>query len=962
MHLLRESVIYSTWEEFWENAWASPYFKAKYDDTSEKTDWSLSERQLFTQSNGRMLLGQDTMGRLHFACTPHNKIYAVPSGGEDVGGQFKGHIGQYYQNDTALFLGKMRYELEMDNGLLVSAVNESSVTEYRDYFLPVTFTKYPELSLRVFSFAPVMEENSVPLSSIHPLPGPAAAMFCMEVKNTAGCTMRGKVRLQFDQRFVNQFEHYGRRFEDYTQNPWHVEWDQKLLVLWHPEACAAVQLLDAVCEGEASNPRIYVPFEIKAGESRVFTTILAVTPGRQDIHRNLGIIYQHNALEWVNVTSGFWQSRLGQMDSGIRENPDMGKKYSDMHIRFIMDNFNCLSFGEEGELLTNWQGAPSHSLSRLWGIDIEPDVVSVMYAVPEVGPRAVEYLLKHNRPRFSLYSDHSIFFYAAALLIAGKYLELTGDVDYFCRNRYVMQGLEEIYQGMLKHKHRDKALFSSHYASDLIVFKKYDYGANVQCYYALKSWCAIRRAAGKPDQDGEEILKQMPADMAACMEAQGPFGRQITGGANLDEDTEKFYIPDELYYYGGEDTATVLAPLYGLYGFDYEPYVNLHRFARSLFITNYDPEFQTLRELHFGMNPSATGCTLRLGGSFTRKEMLKTLRILYDRLDETGSLFWWPRAYNKKRCLTRCSQGQGAWVQQSVEQWYGLRMDGVNHVLRIQPQGLLSFYNLRNVRLGVFCFDIRYEEKEEGTYFAVTNHNGAAFKIETAVRSFGAASEGKLKEDSFLLREGETAEKYYQTEKCRVTEAEIERVECENLSDQGVIFSPYGIVMPKLSGGTSGIFLLRFVITHAEDYQWEKVQVELTVPEKWNVAEKQFYIWNYQPVFSGENRAVCEVGEVPSCIHAVGGFYVSLPDELAGDEKSVMLSEHPFPQNTGKLQKTVCLYVKGEYEEYLEPVTAILRVNGIERGHYILPVQILPSEEYERKFQEMYHGSFGAGR
>ena len=123
MHL-RGNVIYNTWENFWKKAYKSSYFRAQYDETSERTDWSLSERQLFTQSNGRTLLGQDTMGRLHFLCTPHDKIYAVPSGGTDLGGQFKGYIGQYYQNDTALLLGKMKYDLELDNGLMISGANK----------------------------------------------------------------------------------------------------------------------------------------------------------------------------------------------------------------------------------------------------------------------------------------------------------------------------------------------------------------------------------------------------------------------------------------------------------------------------------------------------------------------------------------------------------------------------------------------------------------------------------------------------------------------------------------------------------------------------------------------------------------------------------------------------------------------------------------------------------------------
>lgn len=958
MHLRRKA-SYQNWDEFWRNAYHSSWFQANYDTTSELTDWSLSERQLFVQSNGRVLLGQDTMGRLHFACTPHDKIYAVPSGGTDMGGQFKGHIGQYYQNDTALFLGKMRYDLEMDSGMLLSAANEFSVTEYTDYFLPTTRTEYPQMQARVFSFAPVMEEESRPQSSIHPLPGPAAVMFCMEVKNTSGATLRGKVRLFFEQKFVNQFEHYGKRFEDYTQNPYRAEWDQKLLILWHPEACAAVQFLGAVQEGEATNPRIYIPFELKEGESRLFTTVIALTPHREEIYRNLGIIYQHTALEWVNITADFWKKRLGKMESGIREAEEMGKKYSDMHIRFILDNFNCLSFNEQGDLLTNWQGAPSHSLSRLWGIDIEPDVVSVMYAVPEVGPRAIEYLVKRNAPRFSLYSDHSIFFYIAPLLIAGKYLELTGDAAYFKKHPDVTAGLEEVYQGMLAHKHKEYALFTSHYASDLIVFKKYDYGANVQCYYALKSWSMILEVLGRDATEALQLLKQMPGDMAAHMEADGPFGKQITGGNNLEENQDRFYIPDDIYYYGGEDTATVLAPLYGLYEFDYEPYVNLHRFARSMYITSYDPEFQTMRELHFGMNPSATGCTLRLGGSYTRKEMLKTLEILYDRLDETGSLFWWPRAYNKKRCLTRCSQGQGAWVQQSMEQWYGLRMDALHHTLTIKPQGLLSSYHLEGIRLGNYIFDVEYEEKDGETRFLVKNKNQCDLKVQFAVRQFGAGAQGNrdtMITDRADIAEGETIERVYQTAPLEAEEAEIERQECTDLAEQGVLFAPYGIVMPKLSFNDCQIFLLRFVISHLEE-TWKKVKVELQLPDGWKAAEKKYYMWDYQPVFREDSRkAICEVGELEANTHGVAGFYVNLPDKLIGGEKSVMLSEHPFPQNAGEKMKAVTLYVEGEKSENLEPITAILMADDEEKERYQLPVQVLSKEEYGQKFDEMYHG------
>lgn len=61
-----------------------------------------------------------------------------------------------------------------------------------------------------------------------------------------------------------------------------------------------------------------------------------------------------------------------------------------------------------------------------------------------------------------------------------------------------------------------------------------------------------------------------------------------------------------------------------------------------MFIAAYDPEFQILRELPYGMHPSATGYTVRLGGSFTQDDMRQNLDLLYSRLDESGSLFWWP--------------------------------------------------------------------------------------------------------------------------------------------------------------------------------------------------------------------------------------------------------------------------------------------------------------------------------
>ena len=42
------------------------------------------------------------------------------------------------------------------------------------------------------------------------------------------------------------------------------------------------------------------------------------------------------------------------------------------------------------------------------------------------------------------------------------------------------------------------------------------------------------------------------------MVVDGPFGPQISGGTNLGEDPGDFYLPEDVLYYDGEDSGTLL--------------------------------------------------------------------------------------------------------------------------------------------------------------------------------------------------------------------------------------------------------------------------------------------------------------------------------------------------------------------------------------------------------------------
>ena len=50
--------------------------------------------------------------------------------------------------------------MELDNGLLLHMANQKSQTRYIDYYLPATFTEYPGIETKVFSFAPVLEKEA----------------------------------------------------------------------------------------------------------------------------------------------------------------------------------------------------------------------------------------------------------------------------------------------------------------------------------------------------------------------------------------------------------------------------------------------------------------------------------------------------------------------------------------------------------------------------------------------------------------------------------------------------------------------------------------------------------------------------------------------------------------------------------------------------------------------------------
>src|SRR5262249_55921663 len=192
--------------------------------------------------------------------------------------------------------------------------------------------------------------------------------------------------------------------------------------------------------------------------------------------------------------------------------------------------------------------------------------------------------------------DHSTNILVAPIIIARQWLQVTGDVDYLKRHPDVIDKLEDIMHDLLALEAPVDALFASRYSSDGPVGRRYDYGTNVKVWYTFDSMVYLLSQLGRGDEARtyQEKAQAVQDAIMRHMVADGPFGPQISGGTNLGEEPGTFYLPDRVCFYDGEDTSSMLAPIYGISDFTDQLWVNYHCFARSLWCPSYDPEFDVL--------------------------------------------------------------------------------------------------------------------------------------------------------------------------------------------------------------------------------------------------------------------------------------------------------------------------------------------------------------------------------
>jgi len=848
-----------------------------------------SAEALFTQSNARVLLGQAANGTFRLIALP-TQVYPAPTGTGELGLG----AGMFHHFDVAMYAGDLSYQVVPDGAdapLDLAADDRDNETCYAEHFLPLTCTRVGDLDAAIVSLAPVAPDaRSAPFAPA-PLPGPAGAIYALRLLNRGVAPVKGKVVLQAGDLLMG---HYGDATPDvrYLKRP-SLDLHQHTLILTRPFGSVGVHLHDGRWTRLEPPFQAEHTFNLAPGEEAVFETHVAMGRTYDDVMPVIYDLHVRPALDWLNLTADFWRSRLGRLNVEAWQATEDAQVTRDVYIRCLLDNFNCLQADAEGNLVAHWQGAPSHGYGTVWGIDVEPTAVSIVHVCPELARQTMRFFMTRSRaPKGA--ADHSVPILVAPVIIARQWLQVTGDTDFLERHPQVVADLQGIMDDLLTLQSPDEVLFPSRYSSDGPVGRRYDYGTNAKVSYAFDSMAYILRQVRRPEEAERysQIAQAIRSAVERTMVVEGPFGPQVSGGTNLGEDPGTFYLPEGVPYYDGEDTSSMLAPLYRMCDFTHEPWVNYHRFARSLWCANYDPEFDTLL-----WNPAEPGVFdgtaffSRLGGSLTRREMLESLATLRrSGLDDvTGSVFWWPHGRNHKRALTRCSQGQGAWAWQYLQQWLGLQVDATTRTLTLAPRGLLSALDWEGFRAGPHRFDVQWAEEETGAVARVRNDNDCAWSVQVGFRRAGAGAEGSLAWQACTLGPGEETTFAHQALALPAQEAGLDRttlvrLEAAAFADaDGVLFKRCG---PALLWGNWDAgrawdlkampLSLRFVILNGMASDWAGVTVELAVPEGWQTQGRQPLHWTPpDDMTSGVVRL--ELGALPALSRTVAAFWVRGP-------------------------------------------------------------------------------------
>lgn len=461
---------------------------------------------------------------------------------------------------------------------------------------------------------------------------------------------------------------------------------------------------------------------------------------------------------WLNETWAYFRGITGRLK--MNDDPFAAEFYE----RAILQCFGSLAMDSQGGIAgANWGTSPTTQFT--WNKDMYYALLPFHTAEPELFKQGMLWFLEHGvRPPGNRYKGgitHSLSNSLSSVVMAGLYYLTTGDKQLFLDqpdlHEQVCSLLEET---LLTRKEEDLWLFPSVWLSDAYSLGDYHTGSNVMAWAAFFHYARVLEDVfGDTDEAARyrTIAGRIKADLERLATTAGPFGLQYSEGIShlsdrLKDNAEKYtgtyadfgmqFIWNltengqiNLLHHDGEESDTILMPLYGYTPYDNETYRHYMQFSLSPHNPTYNPES---RGIQWGDHSACTFPGYMSGmGMITDAASMSGEDGYFTEIrkltDADGSLWWWP--YNngalygdvvRHNNCGKCGWASGVFGGLFVSQILGLTYDAPVRKLTFRPLSPTSSFTWEQVKLGSGCFTVTYRKTNDAVEASVMNHGAEA--------------------------------------------------------------------------------------------------------------------------------------------------------------------------------------------------------------------------------------------
>ncbi|RCX23650.1 hypothetical protein DFP94_1011252 [Fontibacillus phaseoli] len=592
----------------------------------------------------------------------------------------------------ALKLGEWRYDLGLDD--------LPYTTSLLDNLFPVTEYRLGDVKATLLIYTPISADGTARLRG---------AVYGLHVENRSGQEVDGEVLLPRPDTEAD------RLFSG-------------------PDVCIyPVEREDGYAAGGA------VPFHLAPGQS-VWVPVVICPPGEETAL----LIGEKGTLYWLNETWAYYRGMLGRLQ--MRDDPFAAEFYE----RAMLQSLGSIAMDRQGAVVgSNWGTYPTTEFT--WNKDMYFSLLPFHTAEPELFKQGVLWFLKHGvRPAGNRYSggiSHSLSNSLSSVVMAGLYYRSTGDKRFFLEWPDIDISIRKLLEETLRTRNQDGPwLFPSDWLSDAYSLGDYHTGSNVVAWAAFHHYARIVREVFGDMETAEHyrtVAASIREDLQRHNTVEGPFGLQYTegtsaGGDALKGDSSKYkgnyddfgmqfighLMKDgsiDLFHRDGEESDTILMPLYGYASYDDTAYRHYMQFSLSPANPTYNPES---RGIQWGEHAACTfpGYMSGMGMLTDFASMSGTdgyLTEIRKLTDADGSLWWWPylngASYGdvvRHHNCGKCGWASGVFSGLFTSRILGIAYDAPARQLSFRPLRAAGSFAWEGARLGSGVFNLSFRRED----------------------------------------------------------------------------------------------------------------------------------------------------------------------------------------------------------------------------------------------------------